>query len=291
MQTGFRGAHPVSTLLFYAVIFIVSLTAAHPLTLLTSLSCAFMYDLKLRGKNAVSFFIKVILPLTLLCALFNGFFNHSGNTVLFPLPAGKSFTLEAVVYGLIFALRADCMLIWLFSFNEVVTNDKIIFLFGRISPRIALILSMSLRFIPLLSEHSQDILMAEKGIGNATASKSLIKRMQSTSKRLSILISWSLERGMDTQHSMLARGYGLPHRTSYNNYTLRVRDMLLIAFSLLSAAAFFITQDTLTALYNPAIIIPFPGIKETAVSLIIALLMLSPLITDISEEKKWSISE
>lgn len=290
MKIGFRSLHPITEFIFYAFVFFLSISATHPVTLLTAVSASFLYDIKLRGKQSLRYLIKLIIPLVLFSAVLNGLFNNSGNTVLFVLPWDKNFTLEAVVLGLVFALRAAAMLMWLGSFNEVLTNDKIVFLFGRISPRIALIISMALSFIPLVVKQSDEIITAEKGIGSATASNSFISKIKSASKRLSILVTWSLEKGIDTSNSMTARGYGLKGRTTYNAYHYTHKDGIICILCILGAALFFMTQKTLTALYEKAIIIPFPSPRDIAVSLYFAVLMLIPLIIDLTEEKRWSIS-
>lgn len=290
MKTGFSGYNPISGLLFYVFAFTVSLSATHPVTLITAAVCAFAYDIKLRGKKAVKTVVRLILPMALVSALINGFFNSSGETVLFTLPWGNPFTLEAVVYGLVFAVRAGCMLIWLGSFNEIMTDDKIMFLFGRISPRTALILSMALRFLPLIMSQSEDIAKAEKGIGMSLTSGSFIKRMKCATRRLSILVSWSLERGIDTMNSMTSRGYGIRGRTSYNRYRFGIRDAVFSILIISGGALMLISKDALTALFMPVIAIPFPSAIGIFTSVYLALVMLLPVIIDIREEKKWSLS-
>lgn len=291
MKIGFASFHPVSAFLFYVLAFALSLTAAHPITLLSVFVTGIIYDVKLRGKKSISFLLKFILPLTLLTTLINGLFNHYGVTVLFTMPNGNLFTLEALVYGFVFALRADCMLIWLNSFNEIITSDKIIYLFGRLSPKTALLISMVLRFIPLISSQSSEIARSEKGVGGAAASKSFIGKIRSAAKRFSILVSWSLERGIDTQYAMTARGYGLKHRSSYGNYIFGIKDGVLVSLCVCAAAAYFLTSKSFSAIYNPIISIPTPDILQTLISIFIAVCLLLPTVIDASEERKWSISK
>ena len=290
MKTGFRSFHPVTAFIFYAFVMILSITAAHPVVLLISLICPVIYDVKLRGRASLSFALKRVLPLILFSSLINGLFSHYGVTVLFTLPSSNVFTLEAVVYGGVFALRAGAVLMWLGSLSEVMTSEKIIWLFGRISPKTALIISMALRFIPLITSQSEEIALAEKGIGCAASSSSFISRVKSGAKRLSILVSWSLERGIDTQNSMNARGYGLKGRTSYSPFVFSVKDLLLCISVIIGAALLFVTRDTLTALYSPMIIIPFPSVFEIITCVFFAFLLLLPFIIDVAEDKKWSIS-
>ncbi len=290
MKIGFRSIHPITEFIFYGFVFFLSITATHPVTLLTAVFAAFLYDFKLRGKLACRYSVKLIIPLILLSAAINGLFNNTGDTVLFVLPWNKNFTLEAVVLGLVFALRAAAMLMWMGSFNEVLTNDKIVFLFGRISPRTALIISMALSFIPLAAAHSDEILRAERGIGSASASGSFISRMKSAVRRLSVLVTWSLERGIDKSNSMTARGYGLKGRTVYNAYRFRLKDAAVLLLCIAGFIVFFMTKNTLTAIYGTEIIIPFPSPRDIAASVYFALLSMLPFIIDFTEEKKWSIS-
>ncbi len=290
MNIGFRSLHPVTSLLFYIFIFAVSLTASHPAVLILIFVCGTLYNIKLKGKKSLSFLVKLVLPLGIISAVINGLFSHFGETVLFTLPGGNAFTLESVIYGIVFAVRAASMLVWLISFNEILTGDKIIFLFGRFSPKIALIISMALRFIPLIMRQAEEINSAEKGIGGGAASGNFIKRIKSASKRLSVLISWSLERGIDTQHSMNARGYGLKGRTSYNAYSFSYKDIVTLLLTLSGAVFMILSADTLKALYNPEIVVPFPVFSDILILVFIAVLLLLPLIIDIREEQKWSIS-
>ena len=290
MKTGFSGYNPISGLLFYVFTFTVSLSATHPVTLITAAVCAFAYDIKLRGKKAVNTIIRLILPMAVISALINGFFNNSGETVLFTLPWGSPFTLEAVIYGLVFAVRAGSVLIWLGSFNEIMTDDKIMLLFGRLSPKTALILSMALRFIPLIMSQSEDIAKAEKGIGMSLTSGSFTKRLKCASRRLSILVSWSLERGIDTMNSMTSRGYGVRRRTSYNRYRFGIRDAFLSLLIISGVVLSLLSKDSLSALFIPAIVIPFPSPLGIFTSVYLAFIMILPVIIDIREERKWSLS-
>ena len=290
MKSGFRSFHPISGLLFYSLAFVCGMLSTHPLPLITGFVCSFIYDIKLRGTKAVSFMLKLVLPFILLSTLINGFFNHHGEIVLFTLPGGDNFTLEAIIYGLVFSLRAGQTLMWLGSWNEVMTNDKVIFLFGRISPRIALLISMALRFIPLITEQSSVISRAQKGIGSAGAAASFTERLKSGAHRLSILVSWTLERGIDTSDSMTARGYGLRGRTSYTAYRFSFKDTIFCALLMTEAAIYALSFGHFNSEYIPEIFIPTPDALMTAASVFYLLIMLLPFIIDVTEEKKWSIS-
>ena len=130
MQTGFKSVHPISAFVFFVFAFILSMTASHPLLLAVSFVSGLVYDIKLSDGRSVSFFLKIILPMILLITVFNGVFSHYGVTVLFKMHNGNNFTLEALVFGFVFSIRTASALLWLDSFNEIITSDKFIFLFG-----------------------------------------------------------------------------------------------------------------------------------------------------------------
>ncbi len=290
MGTGFKGMHPVSTFIFFIFTFVFSMLTSHPLLLGISFFCGFIYDVKLRGKRAFSYFLSAIMPLSILITLFNFLFSHYGVTVLFEV-RGIEFTLESLIYGLVFSVKTTATLLWLDCFNEIVTGDKIIYLFGRVSPKLALVISMVLRFIPLIRAQSEDIANAERGIGIAAESGKLRVRLRSTARRLSVLVSWTLERGIDTSDSMSARGYGLRGRTSYNSYVFSVRDAAVLILSVFATIAGMFVNSSLTASYNPKTEIGLPDAFSLVLTLFLAFIMLLPIITDLREERKWSISK
>ncbi len=290
MNIGFKSLHPVTAFVFFVFAFIISLTLQDPILLAVVFSCSLIYDVKLRGRKAVSYILKFILPLILLVTVFNGLFSHYGVTVLFVMKSGNNFTLESVVYGFVSAVRIASMLLWLDCFNEILESDKIIFLFGRISPSIALILSMVLRFIPLIRSQSEEIAKAEKGIGNSPESLGFIAKIREGSRRLSILVSWTLEKGIDTSNSMRSRGYGLHGRTAYNSYDFSQKDAIITSVSLVAAVFVFAFSRLFAASYNPIIDIAKFTPTKAALTVFFALVMLIPVTFDITEEKRWSIS-
>lgn len=291
MQLGFKSVHPISAFVFFVFVFVLSMTVSHPLLLAVSFITGLIYDIKLSGKKAVSFFLKVILPMGFLITFFNGIFSHYGVTVLFKIPSGNNFTLEALVFGFVFSIRTASALLWLNSFNEIITSDKFIFLFGRISPKTALVISMVLRFIPLVRSQSEEIKKAEKGVGNLPTEKDFIGKIRHGARRLSILISWTLEKGIDSADSMKARGYGLTGRTSFNSYPFTLKDTLFLMLSLIASVMFFYVGAEYKAGYNPVIDVPIPDNLSLIFIIFIALVLLLPTFYDLREDRKWSISK
>ena len=112
------------------------------------------------------------------------------------------------------------------------TSDKFIYLFGRVIPKLSLVLSMILAFIPKLKRKYKEIDEAQKALG-IYATESYVDKIRSKMRVLSILLTNSLETSVDTADSMRARGYGLTGRTSYAIYRFTVADFAYLMFSII----------------------------------------------------------
>lgn len=282
---GLKNAHPAVGFLYFLFLFVLSLAMNHPILTGVNFTAALVYDVYLRGKRALKSVLLFVLPLVLILPFVNGLFNHYGVTVLFVLKNGNNFTLEALAYGLLIAVKFASVMLWLDCFNEIVDSDKFIFLFGRFSPRTALVISMTLRFIPLLRDGYREIETARKGIGFSTSDKSFLRRMKNGVHTLSILITWVLESAIDTSYSMKARGYGLRGRTAYNQYIFTNTDALEAAAEILLFVVSCLSAFGLTAVYNPVIEIDRPTALQDVSLLFFLLLCLFPFAADIRERQ------
>ena len=101
------------------------------------------------------------VPFFLLIACINPAFNHYGVTELFRLKTGP-VTLEAIVYGLVLAFVLYISVLWFSSFHEIMTTDRFVYLFGKLSPDISLVLSMAMRFVPRFTKQLKKIRMGTR---------------------------------------------------------------------------------------------------------------------------------
>jgi energy-coupling factor transport system permease protein len=235
MQDAFSARHPLIGFIYFTVVILFSMFLMHPVCLMISLLCAFIYSLYLKGKKALRFFLLAMVPLLLVTALLNPLFNHAGVTILFYLPGGNPVTRESIVYGLAAATMFVTIIVWFFCFNTVMTSDKFIYLFGRIIPALSLILSMVLRLVPRLQARGRAIANAQKGVGRDAGSGSFLQKARSIVRITSIMITWSLESAIETADSMKSRGYGLPGRSAFSIYRFDHRDRLILMIMLLLA--------------------------------------------------------
>jgi energy-coupling factor transport system permease protein len=232
----FSALHPAVSCLYFGMVICFAILLMHPLCLLISLAGALIYALRLKGGRAMRQNLRILIPMLLLTALLNPAFSHQGATVLAYLPTGNPLTLESVLYGIAAAAMLGGVFGWFACFHEVMTTDKLVYLFGRILPAISLLLSMTLRFVPRFAAQAKAVAQAQRGLTPETE-RSAAQRMRSGIRILSALVTWSMESAVETADSMRSRGYGLPGRTAFALYRFDRRDGAALAGMLVCGGA------------------------------------------------------
>ena len=124
---------------------------------------------------------------------------------------------------------------WFSCYNEVMTSDKFVYLFGRIITALCLVLSMALRVAPKFNAQLKTVRTAQQCIGRDVNNGSIVQRMKHGITILSILVTWSLESAIETADSMKSRGCYLLGRSAFFIYRFDSRDqyaMLWLGFCL-----------------------------------------------------------
>ena len=288
-KDAFSGYHPTINFLYYALVLLFSMCLMHPVYLAISLTGALAYDIYLKGRKAVRFAVMGLLPMAAVAALVNPAFNHEGATILTYLPSGNPLTLESMLYGAAAAVMLASVVLWFSSYNEVMTSDKFVYLFGRVIPALSLVLSMSLRFIPKFKAQMQVVSEAQACIGRDTKNGSVFRRVGNAVKIFSIMVTWSLENAIETADSMRARGYGLPGRTAFSIYRFDDRDKTALAW-LIFCGAYILSGWLAGAVYFRY----YPTVKTAAWTpltvsfmFVYLALVLTPVILDRKEDRQW----
>ena len=257
----FLEIHPGVQLLYFAFVILVSIMLPHPAVIGCSFLGALGYSLWLGGwKRVLRFQVFCMLPMTALVTVWNGAFSHYGVTPVYYLKTG-AVTLEALAYGGVLAWMLWTSMAWFSAINQVMTMDRWVYLLGRCSPALSLALSITLRFIPRCRHQHEKMREGRRSLGMGEERR-LRSRLRSGGKQLSMLLTWSLESGIEMADSMRARGYGSGRRTAYGKYSMEWRDWLALALMILLAACslwgFILGYGS--AYYNPAIrIAPLGG--------------------------------
>ncbi len=118
------------------------------------------------------------MPLILLYAGVYASYNHFGVTDLATDFIGNEITLESIVYGLVLGTTAAAFLMMFSCFLAVFSVDKIVYLFGKISPRLSLMLSVALRMFGRVRVRASQIETARRGLGKGVHQGSIWQRMK-----------------------------------------------------------------------------------------------------------------
>lgn len=263
----------------------------HPAYLAVSLAGALAYDINLQGRKAVRFAVTGLLPVAVAAALVNPAFNHEGATILAYLPTGNPLTAESMYYGAAAAVMLAGMLLWFSCYNQIMTSDKFVYLFGRIIPALSLVISMALRFVPKFKAQMKTVSDAQKCLGRDSETGSVLRRVGNAIKVFSIMVSWSLENAIETADSMRSRGYGLPGRTAFSIYRFEERDKLALGwlgFCGAYVAAGWIAGGTYFRYYPTVKAVP---INPMTVSfwLVYLALTLTPVLINRREDRQWKL--
>ena len=285
----FKTYHPIVNFVYFVFVIGFSCVFMHPVCLCISLVSGFTYSVMLKGKNAIKTNLIYMLPMLLMMALINPAFNHEGVTIIDYLPSGNPLTLESIIYGLCAAIMIASVLCHFSCYNEVMTSDKFIYLFGKIIPAMSLIISMTLRFVPKFSAQLKVVTNAQRCMGRDVSNGSIIKRAKNGLNILSIMTTWSLENAIETADSMKSRGYGIPGRTAFSIFTFDKRDKKALICILLLGIYTFV-GNLMGGMYFRF----FPSMKMVEVSafgisVFVAYLLLcsSPIIIELWEVRKW----
>lgn len=279
--------HPI--VLFYYFIVVLGLTMfnMHPVLLTISFLGSIIVALFIqRGQFLKS--LKWLVPFMLLAAVINPLVTHNGEKIILYINE-QPITLEAIAYGVAMSLMILAVIFWFGSFNILMTSDKFLYVFGKISPAVALLISLTMRLIPLFFKQIKKITYAQRTIGMDPTAGSLAHRVRAAAKIISILISWALENAIETADSMKARGYGLKNRSTFSLFKFDRHDLwiAIIITLLFSSQLLFSYLGWNQFDYYPtfsAITWDFPLIFTTSSYV---LLIALPIYLELQEALKW----
>ena len=290
MKHSFSEYHPIVQFAFFFSVITITMFVLHPMFLGVSFLSGLCYMLYLRRKKGLLLFLRWIIPSMLLVSILNPLFNHAGMTILLYLPDGNPLTLESIVFGLVSGILFTSIMLWCICLRETLSSDRIIYLFGKVSPKVGLLISMILRFVPKIADQFRYIRAAQHCLGRDIDQGSLIRRLRNAVRIVSILIQWILENSVDTADSMKSRGYGLKGRTSFSLFRFSLRDAVLFSTILLLdffiGAAFWTEQ--LDFFYFPAVSEPDINVQSAVLTAAYSILCFLPLISDRREDRKWN---
>lgn len=252
----FESYHPFLNLMFFAAVIAFTVWWTHPAFLGVSFACAFAYSVKLRGVRALALNLALV-AFALLWGAWFATHTHFGVTPLGSTLIGNDVTLEALAFGVVQGFMLASVVMWLQCAIAVFTADKVVYLLGRVSPRLALMIAIALRAVPVVADRGRRIGVAQRGVGAGVGQGSVPRRVVHVVHHTSALVTWSADRFMEMAESMKSRGSRLRGRTAFSLYRFDSRDRLLVVFlvALITVCADAAAFGQTFVLYSPEIIV------------------------------------
>lgn len=285
---GFEACHPAVNLIYFAAVIFGALTFRHPVFLAISFLCAVAYSVRRNGRKALVFDL-CLLPGIAAFGLYYSSFRHFGMTVLGQNHIGNNITMESLVYGLVLGVNVAGFLIWMSCVYSVFTSDKVVCLFGKVSPRLSLFLAILLRMVPRIKGEARRIHTARKGLGKGIDQGSLGRRICNGISIFSMLISWMIGALATMSDSMRSRGSAIRGRTAFSIYRFDNRDrayvILLFACLILTAIAALLGLTDMV--YDPQILWTPIAAGDSLLCIGYAALCLMPLTLELWTDHRF----
>lgn len=271
MSRGFKAFHPFVLLIFYTLA-ITFIMYYQELIALTFIAIAIVLMNLLFDKGVqLRKWLKPLIIMGVFIIILTPVFNHIGNTVLFYL-FHWAITLDAILQGVVFALTLVNIISLFVTFNIILTNEKLLFLFGKWFPKWALLTMLSIRFVPLLKDRLTEIEEVQRFKNSTIKNTSFKRKIQNGMAQIQTLLSWSLEESIQTADSMDARGYGAGKRSKYHRYRLKLKDWILLTVFTVITSLFVLFLN---------------GIDLIPINILIAFIFIIPIYVEGKEVIKW----
>lgn len=279
--------HPIILLIYFLSVIFINMLTLNPIVLVISALAAMCYFAVLSVRRVWVSNLAYYMTFFVLITIANPIFSHNGETVLFFLN-DRQVTLEAVLYGAAIGGMIVGVIYWCKCFSAVMTSDKTVYLFGRVIPKLSVVLSITLRFIPLLKKKASEISAAQSTLG-MYSSNSIVDRVCASMRVFSAVLTWSLENAVDTANSMQARGYGLKGRTSFSIFTFTRRDAIMLAVTAAELAVIIIAAvcGKTAYTYYPTVSGADSSVFAVINYIVIGILMFTPSVIEFRENIKW----
>ncbi|TCP53838.1 energy-coupling factor transport system permease protein [Tumebacillus sp. BK434] len=245
-----------ATLAVYPLLLIVlAMITPHPLYLAALLAVT-LYALRAGGgAKSMLRMMRFTWPFLLIILILNVLISKNGATVLYdgprlPLFGTLRITLEAVLFGLIMALRLFIVLAACNLYIVWLSPDRALGLMAKWAGRSAVVAMLTARLIPYLSEQAKSVGEVMQTRGVRFQEGSTRERLQKHSRMLNVLLISSLEGSWQVAEAMEARGFGSRHRSSYSRERFGGSDWLTWAVMLAALAVLLLLADLGAAAYE-----------------------------------------
>lgn len=281
----FSELHPLSLIVFFVSVIAFTMATMNPVFLLFSFMCSLVANVLICKSRDLWVYLVFLFAI----GITNPLFSHNGETVLFYL-FEQRITLEAFIYGLVSGVRIVAAIYWFRLFGAVFKQDKLNWLMCKISPKLSVIFSMALRFIPLVKKNAKDIYNAQLSIMGAEPDK-LTDKMKLVFNVFSALVSMSIENAIETADTMKSRGIENKNRSAFSLFSFKMKDIIFLLITIICACiiSYSLFSGVINFYYYPAI--RFEARSNVYILYSACLLLFAlPVINDVLEDLRWKYS-
>ncbi len=249
----FATYHPAVCMLFFLAAIGFGFSTQHPAYVALSCSMSGAYLVYLRGWRPFLRTMGMCVPLVVFVGLLNSLFNAAGATVLWQW-GPFSVCAEGLCYGVAMGGMLAAVLLWFACYNEVMTEDKFTYLFGRRLPTVSLMVTMVSRWIPRMVSRGRSVHDSQEALigGYDRSKRGMLRRGV---RMATVLVGLGMEDSIQTADSMSARGYGATIRTSYARFRWHARECVVmgVLVVLIAANAVLLVADAGAFTYYPRV--------------------------------------
>lgn len=288
MTRGIRSYHPFVLFVYYLLVISGLMLYQHPVYLFIAVSLILLFNHLLdKGRQLKKWYLPIIL-MGLFILILTPIFNRRGNHIIFYL-FDNPVMLEAIIQGAMIALAIASILMVFVTFNIVLPADKFLFLFSKFVPQWALLIMLSMRFVPLLQRKVKNMEDIQTVKGLSLKQGSLRMRARNGMQLIQMLLTGSLEDSIQAADSMTARGYGLHKRSNYQAYKMKRRDWLALVYLLVLSVILLLgwQMDLAVLQLLPELGPIWKGHLQTIFIVIWILLIGFPILAEGKEVIKW----
>lgn len=286
-MNSFNKIHPFSMVSYFTTIIVVLMIFSHPILQVSALvsgGCYISYLNKCKNFISDVFFYIILF---LLIAVTNPLFSHNGKTPLFFMNSNP-VTLEAILKGCSISAMIIAVILWFGCMSKIFTSEKFLQLFGKLSPKLSLVLSMALNLVPTLIRKFKKIEESQKALGIYSCESRFDRLRLKLSTFISVAMFQS-ENSVEMSDSMTARGYGLKGRTTYQKVKFATLDCFIFLYSILTLVYLIWLEINGKIAFDY-----YPGVSELSIDiyslvgfLCFAFLCFLPIFVEITENLKW----
>lgn len=222
--------NPITILCYLFFVIFITIFSTNPIMLGISFVSSILFYFALKGWKKTLIRLAYSLLFVAIITLVNPLFSRQGMTALFEI-GSLIVTEESILYGVAIGVMFSSSMIWFGAMNILLDSDKISYIFGKYTPKIGTILSVSLGLFPKYIAQYKKIDNNLKALGLYNQA-SLWRKIKLKMHTLSTLISWSIEGALILSDSMSARGYDLKHKRVFCKYHFGVSDIILLIISI-----------------------------------------------------------